>query len=127
MHSFRRERIYLSVFTGLCLSTGRGGGGVHPLPGIHTPWAVTPLGQTPPPPEMATAADGTHPTGMHSYLKKTSQHNRTLKTDFRSVLKQINLKKSSYLSSGRALTASTHTAKFCLLPINFCSESTTCC
>ena len=60
-------------------------------------------------------------------LKKTSQHNRTLKTDFRSVLKQINLKKSSYLSSGRALTASTHTAKFCLLPINFCSESTTCC
>ena len=31
---------------------------------------VHPSGQTPPrqtPPEMATAADGMHPTGMHSY------------------------------------------------------------
>ena len=35
-----------------------------------TPWADTPRqtplpGQTPPP-QMATAVDGTHPTGMHS-------------------------------------------------------------
>ena len=38
-----------------------------PLPG-HTPspWADTPLGRQPPPPETATVADGTHPTGMHS-------------------------------------------------------------
>ena len=27
------------------------------------------FGQTPPNPEMATAADGPQPTGMHSYLK----------------------------------------------------------
>ena len=126
MHSFRRERIYLSVFTGLCLSTGRGGG-VHQLPGIHTPWADTPLGQTPPPQRWLLQRTVRILLECILVLKKTSQHNRTLKTDFRSVLKQINLKKSSYLSSGRALTASTHTAKFCLLPINFCSESTTCC
>ena len=35
--------------------------------GADTPWAETP-GQTPPP--TATAADGTHPTGMHSCLLK---------------------------------------------------------
>ena len=35
-------------------------------PPRQTPWVNTP-GQTPdPPPETATAADGTHPTGMHS-------------------------------------------------------------
>ena len=52
--------------------------------GRHTPWADTPLGHTPPrqthpwahtpldrhaTPGMATAADGTHPTGMHSCNK----------------------------------------------------------
>ena len=63
------------VFTGVCLSTGAG---VHPLgrtPGqIHLlgrqpPWADTSLADTLPrqtPPQMATAVDGTHPTGMHS-------------------------------------------------------------
>ena len=57
------------------LSTG--GCGVHP-PGRHPPRADTPHAgpssprQTPspwgdpPPPQTATAADGTHPTGMHS-------------------------------------------------------------
>ena len=43
-----------------------------PPPRADTPLAVTPLTDTPladtpaPTPEMATAADGTHPTGMHS-------------------------------------------------------------
>ena len=47
------------VFTGVCLSKG---GGAHPPPG-----------QTPsPPPEMAAAADGTHPTGMHSCFENVS-------------------------------------------------------
>ena len=45
-------------------------------PGRYTPWSTHPLGRHPlgrhplgrPPPlhQMATAADGTHPTGMHS-------------------------------------------------------------
>ena len=69
------------VFTGVCLSTGgKGGRGVyipwayHPRQ-ISPPPAITP-GQThptqtpawadPPPDQTATAADGTHPTGMHS-------------------------------------------------------------
>ena len=45
--------LHLSVI----LFTG-GGGGVHPL-GRHSPWADTPF-------KTATAADGTHPTGMLS-------------------------------------------------------------
>ena len=39
--------------------------------GIHTPGQTHPPGQTPPGetlPKMATAADGMHPTGMHSCL-----------------------------------------------------------
>ena len=43
------------------------GGGVHPrladIPGRQTPPRQA---DTPPTPEMATAADGTYPTGMHS-------------------------------------------------------------
>ena len=37
-------------------------------PWTDTPWADTPLGRHPYPPraKTATAADGTHPTGMHS-------------------------------------------------------------
>ena len=55
------------LFTCVCLSTE---GGVHPL-GRHPP---PPLGrQTPPParqppPKTATAADGTHATGINSCL-----------------------------------------------------------
>ena len=58
-----------------CLSVHRGGG-VHPLGIPH--WADTPLGRHPhpwadtPPPEMATAADGRHHTGMHSCFNWTS-------------------------------------------------------
>ena len=40
--------------------------GQTPL-GRH-PGADTPLGRHPPPQEAATAADGTHPTGMHSCI-----------------------------------------------------------
>ena len=40
--------------------------GRHPL-GRHTPWADTPPGQTPLSQQMATAADGTHPTEMRSW------------------------------------------------------------
>ena len=48
--------------------------GGHP-PGRHSPWADTPQADTPQadtpfradtPQQMATAEDGTHPTGMHS-------------------------------------------------------------
>ena len=50
--------------------------GRHPPPSQTPPWTDTIPGQTPPyadttpPPlstEMATAVDGMHPTGMHSY------------------------------------------------------------
>ena len=44
-------------------SVQRGGGSArHPL-GRHTPWQ-TPASADPP--QTATAADGMHPTGMHS-------------------------------------------------------------
>ena len=53
-----------------CLSTGRCTSplGRHP-PARQTPPSRHPPGQTPPQPKMATAADGTHPTGMHSCSK----------------------------------------------------------
>ena len=44
----------------------------HPPPpaeGIHPLGRHTPLGRHPPPQQTATAADGTHPTGMHSCLQ----------------------------------------------------------
>ena len=50
--------------------------GGHPLgrhpPGrqTDTPWADTPQADTPPQRQKATAADGTHPTGMHSCCLK---------------------------------------------------------
>ena len=71
-----------NVFTSMCQGfCPRGGGGLYPS--IHwadTPWADTSPGQSTlgrhiplsrhplpgqTPPMMATAADGTHPTGMH--------------------------------------------------------------
>ena len=76
-----------NVFTPVCQSfRSQGWGsasvhaGIHPRvdtplgrhpPGRHPPWVDTPppLGQT------ATAADGTHPTGMHSCIyRNTQQH-----------------------------------------------------
>ena len=47
----------------IILSTG---GVLH----THPPWADNPHGQTPPrQTETATAADGTHPNGMHSCFR----------------------------------------------------------
>ena len=44
----------------------------QPPPRADTPTRADPPGQTPPSlPVTATAADGTHPTGMHSCLYKT--------------------------------------------------------
>ena len=40
--------------------------GQTPPPSQTPPPGQTPPGQTPPPQQMATAADGMHPTGMHS-------------------------------------------------------------
>ena len=51
-----------SVHRGVLYTLGRHSLGIHPTPGQTPP---TP-GQTPPPPQTVTAADGTHPTGMHS-------------------------------------------------------------
>ena len=58
-----------NVFTPVCHSLHRGiSASVHAE--IHTPWADTPLSRHPPgrhlPPPAITAADGKHPTGMHS-------------------------------------------------------------
>ena len=52
------------VFTGVCLSTRGGGWGCLPqcMLGYHPPPEQTP------PRDTVTAADGTHPTGMHSCL-----------------------------------------------------------
>ena len=68
-----------NVFACVCHSVHKGGGvsasvhtGIHTPLGRHTPMRRHPTGQTPPPPQQTTtAADGTHPTGMHSccYLK----------------------------------------------------------
>ena len=51
------------MFLQLSVILFTGGGGCTPLP-----QADTPLGRpsAPRPPETATAADGTYPTGMHS-------------------------------------------------------------
>ena len=86
-HNYRPQRSCEGyVFTGVCLSTGGVGvsvsvhAGIHPpgadtLPGADTPPEQTPprgadtspRSRHPPPPrDTATAADGTHPTGMHS-------------------------------------------------------------
>ena len=73
-----------------CLSVHGGGvclvhagipppGSRQPPRSRHPPGADTPLEQTPPhqqtsPGETATAADGTHPTGMHSYFNGNFSH-----------------------------------------------------
>ena len=80
-HSYRPQRSWEGyVFTGVCLSTGG-----CLVPGGAWSWVVSALGglvpgrggawsgawypgmhRGSPPGETATAADGTHPTGMHS-------------------------------------------------------------
>ena len=70
------------IFTGVYLSMGGVPSwvdtslGRHPSEQIHPLRTDTLSGQTPPgrhtPPETATEAGGTHPTGMHSCLLKVS-------------------------------------------------------
>ena len=82
--SFYRPKTKLregNVFTPVCHSVHRAGGvylsacwdthtpgqtplGKHPTGQTHTPGRTRPPGRHPPP--AVTAADGTHPTGMHS-------------------------------------------------------------
>ena len=65
---FSQACVKNSVHWGVCLPSTPLHAGIHP-PG-RLPWADTPEQMSPqadtPLPEMATAADGTHPTGMHS-------------------------------------------------------------
>ena len=70
-----------NIFTGVCLSTGGGGGlpqcmlgytSPGPDPPDQTPPEQIPREQTPPrkqTPAYGQRAAGTHPTGMHSCLK----------------------------------------------------------
>ena len=51
------------------LSTGGGLADTHPPPQGRYPPADTPPSGRHPPEEMATAADGTHSTGMHSFYR----------------------------------------------------------
>ena len=83
-HLYRQQRSCEGyAFTGVCLSTQAGCLpqcmlGYHTpradTSGADTPWEQTPPRADPPgrghlpPRETATAADGTHPTGMHSCL-----------------------------------------------------------
>ena len=73
------------VFTGVCLSTPDQ---VHPSRGADTPPGTrcTPLPGTRyiPPRDTVTAADGTHPTGMHSCALK--------KVDFTSLNSLLRIK-----------------------------------
>ena len=68
-----------NVFTGVCLSTGRGGVGFYHR---EPPWQSSPWTQTPPPTVLtmaATAAGGTHPTGILTcviYVLKTPSPQR---------------------------------------------------
>ena len=61
------------MFSQVCVKNILSKGEVVSAPlhaGIHTPRTDTPSGQTTPTPDTATAADGTHPTGMHSCYEK---------------------------------------------------------
>ena len=75
------------------------GGGVH-LPRQTPPRQTPPRANTPPPPHQedithktATAADSTHPTGMHSWLDKV--------TSFACHLKKAKRDKPLILYEGR--------------------------
>ena len=71
-----RNEVAKVIFLQACVCP-QGGGPASVHAGIHTPPKNPPQGKppgsrhppeqtTPPPRETATAADGTHPTGMHS-------------------------------------------------------------
>ena len=71
---FSQASVILSTGVGVCIPACTGADtplGKHPLPSSacwDTPPAQCMLGYTPPSPPAATAADGTHPTGMHSLI-----------------------------------------------------------
>ena len=80
----RQGNIFTSVYQEFC---PRGGGCLPQCMLRYTPplWADTPLSRHPPgqththradptPGQTATAADGTHPTGMHSCCKSFEKH-----------------------------------------------------
>ena len=68
------------VFTCVCHSVHRAGDlpqcmlGYHPHPGSRPPRpGTTPREQTPRPGTPRTVADGTHPTGMHSWFQNAKE------------------------------------------------------
>ena len=71
----------------------------HIPPGRHLPWRPpphTPLGRHPLPFETTTEADGTHPTGMHSFpllLNSTSYSKVPARIIFNSTNDNLNLVK----------------------------------
>ena len=73
---FRKGNVFTPVCQSFCSQGGLSASvhaGIHTAPG-RPPWADTPLGRHPsladPPLQTATAADGTHPTEMHSCFAK---------------------------------------------------------
>ena len=66
MSYIRQDNIFTSVCQKFCPRGASASvhAGIHP-PGRHH---LLPLGRHPPPQQTATAADGTHPTGMHSWF-----------------------------------------------------------
>ena len=56
------------MFSQACVKNSVHGGRFKPSSWAHTPLGRHPPGPTPPLSETATAADGTHPTGMHSCI-----------------------------------------------------------
>ena len=79
-HFVHSGRVSASVHAGIHTSPSRHPPGqTPPPPSADTPWVDTPPGRHPPPrqtppgrhplPPAVTAADGTHPTGMHSCVE----------------------------------------------------------
>ena len=75
------------MFSQACVKNsihGGGGRGVClQVRGVYTPLGrhplrQTPPGQTPPPKETASAADGTHPTGIHSCISNLNTNNKNV-------------------------------------------------
>ena len=72
-HFYRPQLLLrkVNVFTPVCDSVHRGVSGQTPFPQAGKPHPPPPPGRHPHP-ETATAADGMHPTGMHSCVVNAS-------------------------------------------------------
>ena len=74
-----KNSIHYGGGRGVCLQVQRG---VHPLgrhpPQADTPWAHTPPSRQTPAQETASAADGTHPTGIHSCISNLNTNNKNV-------------------------------------------------